>query len=65
MLILGPNRAFLGSIAAVLPALGEVDVEQTTVEELPTGEPLRGSDGEEATAVKHDVRMAEVLRRAL
>lgn len=65
MLILGPNRAFLGYISAVLPALGEVDVEQTTVEGLLERGPLRGADGEEAATVKHDVRMAEVLRRAL
>ncbi|WP_329423806.1 AAA family ATPase [Streptosporangium sp. NBC_01495] len=65
VLILGPNRAFLGYISAVLPALGEVDVEQTTVEGLLERGPLRGADGEEAAAVKHDVRMAEVLRRAL
>jgi DNA helicase IV len=65
VLILGPNRAFLGYISAVLPALGEVDVEQTTVEGLLERGPLRGADGEEAAAVKHDVRMAGVLRRAL
>ena len=34
VLVVGPNRAFLSYIAAVLPALGEVDVEQTTVDEL-------------------------------
>ncbi|MGC5012381.1 HelD family protein [Streptosporangium sp. DT93] len=86
VLILGPNRAFLGYIAAVLPALGEVDVEQTTVDALLARGPLRGGatrdtratgdtratrdtrgpgETEEAAAVKHDARMAEVLRRAL
>ncbi|MGW0592122.1 HelD family protein [Streptosporangium sp. NPDC002607] len=65
VLILGPNRAFLRYIAAVLPALGEVDVEQTTMAGLLARGPLRGADGEEAAAVKHDVRMAEVLRQAL
>ncbi len=34
VLVLGPNRAFLHYISAVLPTLGEVDVEQTTVEDL-------------------------------
>ncbi|MFC7642559.1 HelD family protein [Streptosporangium lutulentum] len=65
VLILGPNQSFLGYISAVLPALGEVDVEQTTVDRLLARGPLRGADGEEAAAVKHDVRMAAVLRRAL
>ncbi|WP_433379856.1 HelD family protein [Streptosporangium sp. CA-115845] len=65
VLILGPNQAFLGYVSAVLPALGEVDVEQTTVDRLLARGPLQGDDGEAAAAVKHDVRMAEVLRRAL
>ncbi|MFK4037641.1 HelD family protein [Nonomuraea wenchangensis] len=65
VLVLGPNRAFLGYISAVLPALGEVDVEQTTLERLLATVPVRAADSEEAAAVKHDARMAEVLRRAL
>ncbi|MFG1862195.1 HelD family protein [Microbispora bryophytorum] len=65
VLVLGPNRAFLGYISAVLPALGEVDVEQTTLDALLARVPARGIDGTDAAVVKHDVRMAEVLRRAL
>ncbi|NUO99145.1 MAG: ATP-binding domain-containing protein [Nonomuraea sp.] len=65
VLVLGPNRAFLGYISAVLPALGEMDVEQTTLEALLGARPPEAADSEEAAAVKHDVRMAEVLRRAL
>ncbi|GIH13435.1 HelD family protein [Rugosimonospora africana] len=64
VLIVGPNRAFLRYIAAVLPALGEIDVAQSTVEDLlPTA--VRGSDPPEAQLVKHDPRMAAVLHRAL
>ncbi|TQS25955.1 AAA family ATPase [Microbispora sp. KK1-11] len=65
VLVLGPNRAFLGYISAVLPALGEVDVEQTTLDALLSRVPVKGIDGPDAAVVKHDVRMAEVLRRAL
>ncbi|MEU8403773.1 ATP-binding domain-containing protein [Nonomuraea sp. NPDC048892] len=65
VLVLGPNRAFLGYISAVLPALGEVDVEQTTLERLLATVPVTAEDTEEAAVVKHDVRMARVLRRAL
>ncbi|MEO3804608.1 ATP-binding domain-containing protein [Nonomuraea sp. B1E8] len=65
VLVLGPNRAFLGYISAVLPALGEVDVEQTTLGRLLGALPVTATDSEEAAAVKHDARMAEVLRRAL
>ncbi|MFI6790499.1 HelD family protein [Nonomuraea sp. NPDC050383] len=65
VLVLGPNRAFLGYIAAVLPALGEVDVEQTTLDALIATVPVQARDDARAAAVKHDARMAEVLRRAL
>lgn len=65
VLVLGPNRAFLGYIASVLPALGEGDVEQTTVDQLLAHGPVRGADSDAAAVVKHDARMADVLRRAL
>jgi DNA helicase IV len=66
LLVLGPNRTFLSYISAVLPALGETGVQQSTVGELVAGEQqVRAEDGAAAAALKHDVRMAEVLRRAL
>ncbi|GAA1370799.1 HelD family protein [Streptomyces beijiangensis] len=65
VLVLGPNRAFLGYIAAVLPALGEVDVEQTTVEELLARGPVLGTDTEEVSVIKHGLGMAKALRTAL
>lgn len=65
VLIVGPNTAFLSYISAVLPALGEVEVQQATVDDLVARGPVRGTDGAAATLVKHDARMAEVLARAL
>jgi len=65
VVMVGPNRAFLSYIRNVLPALGELDVTQTTVGELVASVPVRGRDGEAAAVVKGDARMAEVLRRAL
>ncbi|MGH3149414.1 MAG: HelD family protein, partial [Streptosporangiaceae bacterium] len=68
VVMVGPNRAFLSYIRNVLPALGELDVTQTTVGELVTGAgsvPVRGADTEAAAVIKGDARMAEVLRRAL
>jgi DNA helicase IV len=65
VVVIGPNVAFLSYIRNVLPALGELDVTQTTVTELAGAVSLRGSDTDEAAAVKGDARMAEVLRRAL
>lgn len=65
LLILGPNRTFLSYISEVLPALGETGVRQSTVGEEIARHPVTGEDDEAAAVVKHDARMAEVLRRAL
>ncbi|MFG2718903.1 HelD family protein [Streptomyces sp. NPDC048416] len=69
LLVLGPNRTFLGHVCEVLPALGENDIRQSTVDEEVVretrGREVRAVDEPEAALVKHDVRMAEVLRRAL
>jgi DNA helicase IV len=65
VLIVGPNRAFLHYIAAVLPALGELDVRQATIDDLIERVPVRAVDTPEAAAVKQDARMATVLARAL
>jgi DNA helicase IV len=65
VVVVGPNRAFLSYIRNVLPALGELDVTQTTVGELVAAVAIRGTDSEAAAVVKGDARMADVLRRAL
>jgi DNA helicase IV len=65
VIVVGPNLAFLSYIRNVLPALGELDVTQTTVAELVATTPVRGTDTDEAATIKGDARMAEVLRRAL
>jgi DNA helicase IV len=65
VIVVGPNLAFLSYIRNVLPALGELDVTQTTVTDLVAATPVRGADTDEAALVKGDARMAEVLRRAL
>ncbi|WP_282702906.1 ATP-binding domain-containing protein [Streptomyces sp. CC219B] len=65
LLILGPNRTFLSYISEVLPALGETGVRQATLEEEIARRPATGTDDERAAALKHDVRTARVLRRAL
>ncbi|GAA1656489.1 HelD family protein [Actinoplanes couchii] len=63
VLIIGPNPAFLNYIAAVLPALGELDVRQRTLTGL-LGTP-RAPDDPAADLIKHDPRMAAVLARAV
>jgi DNA helicase IV len=65
VLVVGPNRAFLHYISAVLPALGEVEVEQACVEDLLTRVPVRGEDPAEVVALKQGERLATVLARAL
>ncbi|MEU7001071.1 AAA family ATPase [Nonomuraea sp. NPDC046570] len=63
VMIVGPNRAFLSYISSVLPALGEVKVDQTTVAGL-LGEHAASEDPH-VSALKGDARMAAVLKRAL
>ncbi|MFJ6126014.1 HelD family protein [Streptomyces griseoviridis] len=65
LLVLGPNPTFLSYIAQVLPALGEFEVRQATLLDEIARHPVTGTDDARAAAVKHDPRMAEVLRRAL
>ncbi|MFJ6667942.1 HelD family protein [Streptomyces sp. NPDC091383] len=65
LLILGPNRTFLAYISEVLPALGEGGVRQSTLLDEIARHPVTGTDPLPAAALKHDPRMAEVLRRAL
>ncbi|MFJ8012624.1 HelD family protein [Streptomyces sp. NPDC096339] len=66
-LVIGPNRSFLHYIEQVLPALGELEVKQATVDDLVArdGLEVRGTDAAATAVVKGDSRMAQVLRRAL
>ncbi|MFD5129425.1 HelD family protein [Streptomyces olindensis] len=64
-LVIGPNRSFLHYIEQVLPALGELTVQQATVEDLVAHVEIKGTDEATAAVVKGDARMARVLRGAL
>lgn len=68
-LIIGPNASFLHYIEQVLPALGELEVKQATVDELVASSPgqvrVTGVDSAATAVVKGDARMARVLRRAV
>jgi len=68
--IIGPNQSFLQYIRHVLPALGEVFVQQLTFSDLVRlafrDHPMAAADDPpETLTVKGDARMATVLRRAL
>ncbi|MFG3272910.1 HelD family protein [Streptomyces luteogriseus] len=64
-LVIGPNRSFLHYIEQVLPALGELAVQQATVDDLVAHVEIKGTDDARAAVVKGDARLARVLRRAL
>ncbi|MER5835612.1 UvrD-helicase domain-containing protein [Streptomyces sp. NPDC002130] len=64
-LVIGPNRSFLHYIEQVLPALGELTVQQATVDDLVGHVEIKGTDDATAAVVKGDARLARVLRRAL
>ncbi|MBB1242453.1 ATP-binding domain-containing protein [Streptomyces durbertensis] len=65
MLILGPNRGFLRYISQVLPALGETGVRQSTLDDEISRHQVSREDAVGTAVLKHDIRMAGVLRRAL
>nr|WP_221247476.1 ATP-binding domain-containing protein [Gordonia humi] len=65
VLILGPNEDFLSYIGQVLPSLGETGVLLSTVADLFPDVTARGHDSREATAIKGDQRMLNVLRAAV
>jgi DNA helicase IV len=65
VLVVGPNASFLRYIADVLPALGEIDARQTTIEDLVSRISIRGSDPAAVATLKGDARMADVVRRAV
>ncbi len=65
VLILGPNLTFLRYIEQVLPSLGETDVLLSTVGELYPGLVATARERPEVAALKGDMRMAEVLAKAV
>jgi len=65
VLVLGPNRLFLGYIDQVLPSLGEAGVELAVLADLVDRERIDGEDLPRVARVKGDARMAHVIRKAI
>jgi len=66
VLVVGPNRAFLDHIGAVLPSLGEVRVRHATIETLLEHRGrVRADEPADLATLKGDARLAAVLRRAV
>src|SRR5579884_3944389 len=64
VLVVGPNRTFMEYVSHVLPALGEDAVEQSAVGELVEGIVPDLRERPDVAALKADVRLVEVVRRA-
>jgi DNA helicase IV len=65
VLVVGPNRLFLGYIERVLPSLGEAGVELATLADLVEDVRVSGWDVPATARVKGDLRMAKVLAKAV
>jgi DNA helicase IV len=65
VLLLGPSDRFLRYIENVLPSLGETSVVSATLADLYPGVDVYLSESPDAAAVKGDLRMVQVLRRAV
>ena len=68
VLVVGPNNSFLSYIGDVLPALGEIDAGQATVDSLLASAhdiAITGVDEPAAAMIKTDPRMAEVIETAI
>jgi DNA helicase IV len=65
VLVVGPSSVFLRYIEQVLPSLGETGVVLSTPGQLFPGVEATAVDPPEVAVVKGDLRMTEVLRRAV
>ncbi len=65
VLVVGPNRLFLGYIEQVLPSLGEAGVEMAVLADLVPRVRVTGRDPIDAARIKGDLRMVGVVRRAV
>lgn len=65
VLVVGPNRLFLGYIEQVLPSLGEAGVEMGVLADMVAGVRVSGRDSLLTSRVKGDLRMVNIVRRAL
>lgn len=65
LLVIGPNRLFLGYIEQVLPSLGEAGVELAVLADLIPSVSVRGRSDSASGRIKGDLRMVNVIRRAV
>ena len=64
VLVVGPNATFLRYIEQVLPSLGETEVVLSTIGQLLPGVVGTAAEARDASRVKGDLRMVDVIARA-
>ncbi len=65
VLVIGPNKLFLGYIEQVLPSLGEAGVDLAVLADLIPSVRVAGRDDSAAARIKGDLRMVNLIRRAV
>ena len=65
VLVVGPNRLFLGYIEQVLPSLGEAGVQLAVLADLVPDVTVSGRDAPAVAALKADTRMGRVVAKAV
>ncbi|MCS5720558.1 UvrD-helicase domain-containing protein [Herbiconiux sp. CPCC 203407] len=65
VLVVGPSRAFLQYINAVLPSLGETGVVLSSLGQLYPGHDITAEDAPAVAALKGSAEMAGLIRRAM
>ena len=65
VLVVGPNPTFMDYVSHVLPTLGEDAVDQRAVGELVEGADVTHADGPDVRRLKADVRLGEVVAKAI
>lgn len=65
VLVVGPNKLFLGYIEQVLPSLGEAGVEMAVLADLIPAVRVSGRDEPGGSRIKGDLRMVNLVRRAV
>ncbi len=65
LLVVGPNRLFLGYIEQVLPSLGEAGVQMSVLADLIPGVRVQGFSSQSGGRIKGDLRMVNLVRRAV
>ncbi|MBG6083733.1 HelD family protein [Zhihengliuella flava] len=65
VLLVGPSQAFMRYIERVLPSLGETGVVMSSIGELMPGVDARAEASAEVARLKGDLRMADVVKRAV